>query len=81
LTKFTWPEGFGASNYARASELPPHLALIAVLIAELGSHGLDYRKAMAKVEVAPKNRVTVPNVVDSGGDRQTSLNSRGEVSE
>jgi transcriptional regulator with XRE-family HTH domain len=42
------------SNYARAEELPTHLALIAVLVAELSVQGLDYRAAIAKVECTPK---------------------------
>lgn len=42
------------SNYARAVELPAHLALIAVLIAEMSVQGLDYRRVITKVKVTPK---------------------------
>jgi transcriptional regulator with XRE-family HTH domain len=65
------------SNYARAGELPTHLALIAVLVAELGSHGLDYRQAMAKVEVALKKPRGGAQHGRFGGDRQTSLDLEG----
>ena len=33
---------------------PTHLALIAVLVAELSSQGLDYRREWTKVELTPK---------------------------
>jgi hypothetical protein len=66
------------SNYARASALPTHLALIAVLVAELGSNGLDYRRAMAKVEVSPKKPRGGARPGHFGGDRQTSLDLQSE---
>ena len=66
------------SNYARNGELPTHLAVIAVLVAELGSHGFDYRKAIAKVEVAPKKPRGGARRGRFGGDRQISLNLQGE---
>lgn len=42
------------SNYASATDLPRHLALIAVLIAEMGVRGLDFRRIIATVGVTPK---------------------------
>src|SRR5450631_258792 len=66
------------SNYARAGVLPTHLALIAVLVAELASNGLNYRKAMAKVEVAPKKPRGGARPGRFGGDRQTNLDLQGE---
>jgi hypothetical protein len=66
------------SNYARRGELPTHLALIAALIAELGSHGLDYRQAIARVEVAPKKPRGGARRGRFGGDRQISLDLQGE---
>jgi transcriptional regulator with XRE-family HTH domain len=44
------------SNYARDGALPTHLALIAVLVAELSDQGFDYRQVIAKVELVPKSR-------------------------
>jgi transcriptional regulator with XRE-family HTH domain len=66
------------SNYARKSEMPTHLALIAVLVAELGSHGFDYRAAIARVEVAPKKPRGGARRGRFGGDRQISLELQGE---
>jgi predicted transcriptional regulator len=48
------------SNYARLGDVPGHLAVIAVLVAEMGSKGLDFRKVIARVEVTlkkPRGRV------------------------
>lgn len=61
------------SNYARSGELPSHLALIAVLVAELSSQGVDYRRVMAKVELAPKKPRGGARQGHFGGDRQNSL--------
>ncbi len=66
------------SNYARNGEMPTHLALIAVLVAELGSHGLDYRQVIARVEVAPKKPRGGARRGRFGGDRQISLELQGE---
>jgi len=68
------------SNYARNGELPTHLALIAVLVAELGSQGLDYRQAVAKVEVVPKRPRGGARHGRFGGDRQISLDLQRERS-
>ena len=37
------------SNYARAGELPTHLALIAVLVVGISEMGGDYRRIMSRV--------------------------------
>ncbi len=61
------------SNYARAGELPTHLALIAVLVAEMGARGLDYRRVIAKVEVTPKKPRGRAQRGQFGGDPQAPL--------
>ncbi|WP_232844035.1 regulatory phage cox family protein [Allopontixanthobacter sediminis] len=61
------------TNYARQGELPVHLAFIAVLVAELAVHRLDYRNAMAKVPLAPKKPRGGARRGHFGGDRQASL--------
>ncbi|MDH7638104.1 XRE family transcriptional regulator [Sphingomonas oryzagri] len=61
------------SNYARAGELPTHLALIAVLVGEVRALGGDFRRAMAKVERAPKKPRGGARLGHFGGDRQTNL--------
>ncbi|WP_114952256.1 XRE family transcriptional regulator [Sphingosinicella terrae] len=61
------------TNYAREGELPVHLALIAVLVAELSVQGLDYRRVMAKVPHAPKKPRGGARRGHFGGDPQTTL--------
>jgi transcriptional regulator with XRE-family HTH domain len=61
------------SNYARDGALPTHLALIAVLMAELSEKGIDYRRVVAKVEPAPKKPRGGARRGHFGGDRQSSL--------
>lgn len=61
------------SNYARAGEIPTHLALIAVLVAELDTLEVDYRRVMAKVELAPKKPRGAARPGHFGGNPQASL--------
>lgn len=61
------------SNYARAAEVPAHLALIAVLLAELGIQGLDYRRAVAKVGPTLKRPRGRARAGQFGGDPQVTL--------
>jgi hypothetical protein len=69
------------SNYARSGELPTHLALIAVLVAELHSQGLNFREVVAKVDVVPKKPRGGARPGRFGGDRQISLDlATGEIS-
>jgi hypothetical protein len=42
------------SNYAKTGEVPSHLAVIAVLLGEMESLGIDYRALLAKIDIAPK---------------------------
>ena len=65
------------SNYARGGELPSHLGFIAVLVAELRSHGLDYREAMRRVQTTPKKPRGRAQQGRFGGDRQTSFQLEG----
>jgi hypothetical protein len=37
------------TNYAAQGEIPPHLAIIAALMAHMADHGLDYRVALSQV--------------------------------
>lgn len=61
------------SNYARHGELPAHLALIAVLVAEMAVQGLDFRRVIAKVAPMPKKPRGAARRGHFGGDRQASL--------
>jgi hypothetical protein len=42
------------SNYRKRNEVPAHLAVIAVLLGELADNQIDYRPALAKVNLSPK---------------------------
>jgi len=61
------------SNYARSAEVPAHLALIAVLIAELSVQGLDYRRAVAKVALTRKRARGRAQTGQFGGSPQVAL--------
>lgn len=63
------------TNYARRGELPQHIALVAVLVAEMAVRGVDYRIAIAKVAPTKKPRGATRSG-HFGGDRQASLDLR-----
>lgn len=63
------------TNYARRGELPQHISLVAVLVAEMSACGLDYRTAIAKVAPTRKPRGATRRG-HFGGDRQASLDLR-----
>jgi transcriptional regulator with XRE-family HTH domain len=67
------------SNYARSGDVPVHLGLICVLVAELHAHGVNYRESMARVGVAPKKPRGGAKQGRFGGDRQTSFLDLSEV--
>jgi hypothetical protein len=37
------------TNYTRRGDVPQHIALVTVLVAEMSANGIDYRAAIAKV--------------------------------
>ena len=42
------------SNYAKSGEVPAHLSIIAVLLAELAERKVDFRKILEHVEISEK---------------------------
>ncbi|MGY3698947.1 hypothetical protein ACVIGA_009089 [Bradyrhizobium sp. USDA 3240] len=60
------------TNYASKGELPQHIALIAVLVAEMAACGLDYRSSIARVAPTKKPRGATRRG-HFGGDRQATL--------
>lgn len=60
------------TNYAGRREVPQHIALVAVLVAEMAASGLDYRNAIAKVAPTKQPRGATRRG-HFGGDRQASL--------
>lgn len=65
------------TNYAGKGELPQHIALVAVLVAEMAARGLNYRDVIAKVGPTRKPRGATRRG-HFGGDRQTTLDLQGE---
>ena len=63
------------TNYAGRGELPQHIALVAVLVAEMATRGLDYRSAIAKVAPTKKPRGATRRG-HFGGARQANLDLR-----
>lgn len=60
------------TNYAKSGDLPQHIALVIVLVAEMAAQGLDYRATIAKVAPTRKPRGATRRG-RFGGDRQTNL--------
>lgn len=61
------------SNYAKCHEVPRHLAIIAALLGEMNVNGLDYRKALARINFAPKKPRGGSRPGRFGGDTQGEL--------
>jgi len=60
------------SNYAKTGEVPSHLAVIVVLLAELAELKVDYREVLAKADIVPK-KARGAGKGKFGGDRQNLL--------
>ena len=61
------------SNYARAGEVPRHLALIAALFSEMNVQGLDFQSVVGRVDMAPKKPRGTAKPGRFGGERQDQL--------
>jgi transcriptional regulator with XRE-family HTH domain len=61
------------SNYARAGEVPQHLALIAALFAEMNMKGMDFQAVVGRVDLAPKKPRGTAKPGRFGGERQNQL--------
>ena len=60
------------TNYAKRGDLPQHIALVIVLVAEMAAHGIDYRTIIAKVAPTRQPRGATRRG-RFGGDRQINL--------
>ena len=63
------------TNYAGRGEVPQHIALVVVLVAEMAARGLDYRTVIAKVAPTKRPRGAT-RLGRFGGDRQARLDFR-----
>ena len=61
------------SNYAGKEEVSPHLARIAILIAELGSRGMDFRTPLSRVPCSIKKARGRAQAGQFAGDRQSRM--------
>ncbi len=60
------------TNYATRGDVPQHIALLCVLVAEMAAQGLDYRATIAKVAPTRQPRGATRRG-RFGGDRQAAL--------
>lgn len=61
------------SNYAAASEVPKHLAVIVALLAEMRSNGIDYQPVFARIQIAAKRPRGAAEPGHFGGNPQGRL--------
>lgn len=61
------------SNYARTGEVPNHLAVIAILLAELRLNGIAYEAVLDKAALGPKKARGRAKSGHFGGDLQERL--------
>jgi hypothetical protein len=60
------------SNYAKSGDVPSHLAVIVVLLAEFAERKINYREILNKADIAPK-KTRGAGKGKFGGDPQSSL--------
>jgi hypothetical protein len=60
------------SNYAKKGEVPSHLAVIAVLVAEMGDQKIDFRAVLSQIAIEPK-KPRGAGIGRFGGDKQEDL--------
>lgn len=61
------------SNYARAGDVPAHLAVIAALLAELRLNKIDYLQVFSRIQIAAKRPRGGAERGRFGGNRQGRL--------
>ncbi len=61
------------SNYASAGRVPSHLAVIAVLLAEIKGRGIGFESVLAKIDRTPKKPRGAAKAGRFGGDKQEQL--------
>lgn len=61
------------SNYAATSEVPKHLAVIAALLAEMRSKGIDHQPVFSRIQIAVKRPRGAAEPGHFGGNPQGRL--------
>jgi hypothetical protein len=60
------------SNYAKKGDVPSHLAVIAVLVGEMGERKIDFKSVLSSIEIEPK-KPRGAGIGKFGGDKQDDL--------
>ena len=60
------------SNYAKRGEVPSHLAVIAVLVGEMGERKIDFKTVLQSIAIEPK-KPRGAGIGKFGGDKQEGL--------
>lgn len=61
------------SNYAKKGEVPMHLAIIAILLAEMHEREINYHSILEKVDISTKKPRGLSKVGKFGGNKQIDL--------
>lgn len=61
------------SNYKKKSDVPSHLAVIAVLLGEMAEQRIDFRAVLSRIDIAPKRPRGAGVGGRFGGDKQDEL--------
>ncbi|WP_459949430.1 hypothetical protein [Denitratisoma sp. agr-D3] len=60
------------TNYSQRGEVPSHLAVIVTLMGEMAEHGVDFRSALSRIQIAPNKPRGAVAKGRFGGNKQTS---------
>lgn len=61
------------SNLAKKGEVPSHLAVMACLMGEMADHQVDFRGAIARIDIEPRKPRGAAASGRFGGSRQKDL--------
>lgn len=65
------------TNYSQQGEVPSHLAVIVTLMGEMAEHGMDYRGALSRIQIAPNKPRGGAMKGRFGGSKQIDLQLNG----
>lgn len=66
------------TNCARLGDVPSHLAVIATLLGEMAEHSVDFRHALASIDIEPKKPRGGAAKGRFGGSKQSDMFSNSE---
>lgn len=65
------------TNYASQGEVPAHLAIIIVLMAEMADNGLNFQDVVSKIDITPHKVRGSAAKGHFGGSKQMNLDLKG----